>query len=90
MKRQTTRSRINALCFFCCGCDLLSGLRRARATRGGMRFAQLVFSDRFEKSMFWHLLALLIGGQVSLVHLWPQISTDEWLDKKRLFDEKAE
>ena len=24
------------------------------------------------------------------VYRWPEISTDEWLDKKRLFDEKAE
>ena len=43
------------------------------------------------KSMFWHLLpATAIGGQVPQVYRLPQISTDEWLDKKRLFDEKAE
>ena len=39
--------------------------------------------------MFWHLVALLIG-QVPQVYRWPQISTDERLDKKRVFHEKLE
>ena len=32
----------------------------------------------------------MIGGQVPQVYRLSQISSDEWLDKKRLFDEKAD
>ena len=43
------------------------------------------------KYVFWYLLSAPgIGGQVPQVFRVPQISTDGWLQKKRLFDEKAE
>ena len=43
------------------------------------------------KSMFGHLLpATVIGGQLPQVYKLLQISTNDCLDKKRLFDENAE
>ena len=53
---------------------------------GGIRFPQLGFSVARPERTFWQLLpAPVIGGQV---YRLPPISTDEWMDKKLLSDEK--
>ena len=52
------------------------------------RAQQPLFSDTWPERMFWHLLpAPVIGGQV---YWLPPPSTEEWLDKKLLLDEKKQ
>ena len=64
----------------------LSGPRRARAKRGGMCIPRLVFSASGQIHVVASAPSLVIGGQVPQVYMWLQISTNERLGKKRIFD----
>ena len=74
-----------ARCFFCCGCDLPSGRRRARAKLGVMRFRSLCFQIVTIIHVLASAPALVIGGQVYRVR---PIGTDEWEEEKYCFGEK--